>query len=190
VGSRNPLSMMVLVAGDGVLGGYQLDGGHAMEGMSCLSVGGGFRPYSLCEWSPFEVQVTVYMTVGLMLPIGRLKSLLSLMEDLLEVEGMSNSMSDFCSVTWPSIRRLPSGTIQRDPSAESAVLAAVAAALTAAHLPQVLLHPMPRAASWNAQLSPYLLQVNDQLLLQPSAVLLSVVRALHVLRGVLAEVGC
>lgn len=54
---------------------------------------------------------------------------------------------------------------------------------------QVLLHPMPRAASWNAQLSPYLLQVNDQLLLQPSAVLLSVVRALHVLRGVLAENG-
>lgn len=47
---------------------------------------------------------------------------------------------------------------------------------------------MPRAARWNAQLSPYLLQVNDQLLLQPQAVLLSVVRALHVLRGVLQEV--
>lgn len=53
---------------------------------------------------------------------------------------------------------------------------------------QVLLHPMPRTASWNGQLSPYLLQVNEQLLLQPSAVLLSVVRALHVLRGVLQEV--
>jgi hypothetical protein len=54
---------------------------------------------------------------------------------------------------------------------------------------QVLLHPMPRSARWNQQLSPYLLQVNDQLLLQPSSVLLSVVRALHVLRGVLQEVG-
>jgi hypothetical protein len=53
---------------------------------------------------------------------------------------------------------------------------------------QVLMHPMPRAARWNAQLSPYLLQVNDQLLLQPQAVLLSVVRALHVIRAVLQEV--
>ncbi|KAF8060103.1 hypothetical protein HT031_005042 [Scenedesmus sp. PABB004] len=42
---------------------------------------------------------------------------------------------------------------------------------------QVLLHPMPRAPAWNAQLSPYLMQVNEQLLLQPSAVLLSVLRA-------------
>jgi hypothetical protein len=33
-----------------------------------------------------------------------------------------------------------------------------------------------------------LLQVNDQLLVQPQAVLLSVVRALHVIRGVLQEV--
>jgi hypothetical protein len=48
---------------------------------------------------------------------------------------------------------------------------------------------MPRTARWNSQLSPYLLQVNDQLLLQPSAVLMSVVRALHVLRGVLQEVS-
>lgn len=48
---------------------------------------------------------------------------------------------------------------------------------------------MPRSARWNQQLSPYLLQVNEQLLLQPSSVLLSVVRALHVLRGVLQEVG-
>jgi hypothetical protein len=55
---------------------------------------------------------------------------------------------------------------------------------------QVLMHPMPRAARWNAQLSPYLLQVNDQLLLQPQAVLLSVVRALHVIRAVLQEVRC
>ncbi|KAF8065752.1 rpsB [Scenedesmus sp. PABB004] len=54
---------------------------------------------------------------------------------------------------------------------------------------QVLLHPMPRAPAWNAQLSPYLLQVNEQLLLQPSAVLLSVLRALHVIRGVLQEDG-
>jgi hypothetical protein len=33
-----------------------------------------------------------------------------------------------------------------------------------------------------------LLQVNDQLLVQPQAVLLSMVRALHVVRGVLQEV--
>jgi hypothetical protein len=31
--------------------------------------------------------------------------------------------------------------------------------------------------------------VNDQLLVQPQAVLLSMVRALHVIRGVLQEVG-
>jgi hypothetical protein len=61
--------------------------------------------------------------------------------------------------------------------------------LPPAYCLQVLLHPMPRSARWNQQLSPYLLQVNDQLLLQPSSVLLSVVRALHVLRGVLQEVG-
>lgn len=54
---------------------------------------------------------------------------------------------------------------------------------------QVLLQPMPRSPSWNAQLSPYLMQVNDQLLVQPQAVLLSLVRALHVIRGVLQEDG-
>jgi hypothetical protein len=37
-------------------------------------------------------------------------------------------------------------------------------------------------------LSLLLLQVNDQLLVQPQAVLLSMVRALHVIRGVLQEV--
>jgi hypothetical protein len=47
---------------------------------------------------------------------------------------------------------------------------------------------MPHAAQWNAQLSPYLVAVNEQLLVAPSAVLTSVVRALHVIRGVLQEV--
>jgi len=48
---------------------------------------------------------------------------------------------------------------------------------------------MPKVSSWNNQLSPYMLQVDGQLLMEPSAVLLSMLRALHVIRAVLQAVS-
>lgn len=53
---------------------------------------------------------------------------------------------------------------------------------------RVLLHPISRTRRWTGQLNPYLVHVNGQLFVEPQAVLTSMLRALHVVRGVLEEV--
>lgn len=54
---------------------------------------------------------------------------------------------------------------------------------------RVLLHPISRSRRWTGQLSEKLVHVNGQLLVEPEAVLTSVVRAMHVVQGVLQEDG-
>ncbi|KAI8463912.1 MAG: ribosomal protein S2, flavodoxin-like domain-containing protein [Monoraphidium minutum] len=56
-------------------------------------------------------------------------------------------------------------------------------------LMRVLLHPISRTRRWTGQLSPHLVHVNGQLFVEPHAVLSSMLRALHVIRGVLEEDG-
>lgn len=56
-------------------------------------------------------------------------------------------------------------------------------------LMRVLLQPISRAPRWHPQLSPHLVDANGQLLADPSAVLKTSLRALHVVRGVLREGG-
>ena len=55
-------------------------------------------------------------------------------------------------------------------------------------LMRVLLHPISRSRRWTGQLNDQLVSVNGQLFAEPSAVLTSTLRALHVVRDVLKEV--
>jgi hypothetical protein len=49
---------------------------------------------------------------------------------------------------------------------------------------------MPSSPAWNGQLNHVLLDMGDQKVVEPRQVLLSMLRALHVVRAVLQEVSC